>query len=106
MATSGIETILNIGIETIYKHNQTLLDILLKTAQENALDIVSPENPLHRGWTLILNFSEPEKAKKILKKHHIMVESFHTHGLRFSPHIYNTHDEINRMSDVLKQLAV
>ena len=105
LASSGIETIVDIGVDTIHKHNQMLLDILLNTAEEYDLNVLSPKNPLYRGGTFVIKFLDPEKAIRQFKKHHIMVDSLHQFGMRFSPHIYNTKDEINAMTQVLKQLA-
>lgn len=83
LANSGIETILNIGINTIYKHNQILL---LNSAQEYALNVLSSQDPLYCRGTFVIKFSEPEKAIKFFKKHHIMVDSLYKFGMRY--HIF------------------
>ena len=105
LASSGIETILDIGVNTIHKHNQALLDILLNVAEEYGLNVLSPQNPQYRGGTFVIKFTDHEKAMSLFKKHNIMVDSLHHFGMRFSPHIYNTRDEISVMAQVLKQLS-
>ena len=105
LASSGIETICNIGINTIYKHNQALIDLLINSAEEYNLNILSPKNPQYRGGTFVIKFPDPEKAINLFKKHQIKVDALHKFGMRFSPHIYNTKAEINQMTQVLKKLA-
>ncbi len=105
LASSGIETLVDIGINTIYKHNQELLNRLLNGANEYNLNVLSPQNSSHRGGTLVIRFPEFDKAVSLFKEHHIKVDTLHPYGMRFSPHIYNTKDEIDKMILVLKQLA-
>ena len=105
LATSGIQTITDIGIHKIYKHNQALIETLLHVAEEQTLNVLTPMNPTHRGGTFVIKFADPEKVINLFNKHHIMVDSMHHFGMRFSPHIYNTKDEINTMVDVLKMVT-
>lgn len=105
LASSGIETIVELGINAIYQHNQVLLDILLHVAEEYSLNVLSPRSSLYHGGTFVIKFLDPDKAIRLFKEANIMVDELHKFGMRFSPHIYNTKDEIDVMIEVLKRLA-
>ena len=94
IANASIEKIIDIGVENIYHHNQALIHILLNAAKEYELPISSSASPLNRAGTLVLQFKNNIKAVQNLEKQNIMVDERPRFGVRFSPHIYNTEDEM------------
>ncbi len=79
IATHSIETLLEIGIEKIAAHNRLLTDLLIDQFQ------ITP--PLQRGGTVCI--PPPAPAGIYSDKR--------AHGIRLSPHIYNSVEEIEAL---------
>lgn len=105
LANSSINKIIELGISTIYKHNQKLLDVLIHTAINNGLLVTSNTHYDHRGGTLVIQFNDQQKAIHYFEKKNIMVDERPRFGVRFSPHIYNTDGDIEAVSNILKKLS-
>lgn len=99
VATNSIRTILNIGVDTIYQHNQKMLESIIENVPSDA--IVSPIKRESRGGTLVLKLDVFKQARDKLKKARIMHDE-RIFGARFSPHIYNDGEEVNTLLSCLK----
>jgi len=104
-AKAGIDQLCDIGIEKIYAHNLKLTSQLIDTALRLGLNVASSKNPEHCGGTVVIDFANREKAMTNFKQVGIHVDQRPKFGLRFSPHIYNTQEEIARVSDILADLV-
>ena len=94
----SIEYLNAIGIERIQSHNQRLADQLVAGLQGLGVEITSP---LDESRTAIVTARfENEGVAEVLKNAGISVS---TRGniIRFSPHLYNSSDDINRTIDIL-----
>lgn len=92
LAASSIQTMREIGIEKIRKHNIAMSDMLLNAVAEHA--IVSPRKSLHRGGTIVLNFGDQQaEIEQQLTQAKVRFDARAT-GIRLSPHIYNTAQEM------------
>lgn len=105
IAAAGIETISAIGVETIRAHNLMLLDKLRAAALALGLTVNTHPDPAQHGGTLALDFPDRRRALEQLSAQGIRVDSRPRYGLRFSPHIYNTADEIEYVTEVLRQVS-
>ena len=96
VATNSINLIHKIGVPQILEHNQALSQILLENLPSNC-DLITPKEPALRGGTVVLNFGEnQEEVANQLKSANVYVDG-RSAGLRFSPHIYNTADEMEQV---------
>jgi selenocysteine lyase/cysteine desulfurase len=105
IATAGIEAILGIGVDAVRAHNLVLCTRLLETAQELNLVVNSPLDHRERGGTVVLDFLDRAGAVAALAAAGIHVDARPRYGLRFSPHIYNTVEEIEYVSETLRAVA-
>ncbi len=95
IATCGIELLDDIGIERIRRHNQQLAQQLIDAIDDQY--IVSPLDASQRSGTLIVNFGEQQPAiEKQFQQAGIHCDS-RSSGMRLSPHIYNSSDEMQRV---------
>ena len=63
--------------------------------------IVSPKNEHQRSGTMIINFKEhQEKIITALKANNILFDA-RAFGIRLSPHIYNTKEEMEKVADII-----
>jgi len=101
-ATVGINEILNCGIEKIQRHNQRLTQKIITFALEMEIIVETPLSAEHRGGTLSIRLPEQQKAESILRKNNIYFDIRDNNLFRFSPHLYNDDNDINRLCEVIK----
>ncbi len=101
VATAGIETLTGIGVEKIRLHNQRLVQRLLDAAHAHGLPVATPMNPQQRGGTAIIAFPDPSATVARLQSEKIRCDFRPGFGVRFSPHIYNTEEEIDAVISVM-----
>ncbi|MFT4826014.1 MAG: selenocysteine lyase/cysteine desulfurase [Halioglobus sp.] len=101
LAASSIRTMQEIGIEEIRAHNVALTEKLLNEVSENS--VVSPRKSSHRGGTIVLNFGDQQSAiEQQLTLAKVRFDARAT-GIRLSPHIYNTAQEMDVLLDCFAQ---
>lgn len=103
LAASSLKVMQEIGIERIREHNVVLTEMLLAAAPTDAA--VSPADASHRGGTIVLNFGDRQTAIiEKLTQSKIRFDARAT-GIRLSPHIYNTAEEMDVLIDCFAQDA-
>ena len=100
LATNSIKWLTDFGIENIREHNQKLTSLLADSI--NKKNIISPLDCSERGGTLVVKFPEHEKVSEALERANVRFDS-REEGIRLSPHIYTTADEINQIASVLNK---
>ncbi|MEP5766082.1 MAG: aminotransferase class V-fold PLP-dependent enzyme [Halieaceae bacterium] len=99
LAANSIELMLKIGVETIRAHNLALTDALLQAVATD--HVVNPHPAEGRGGTLVLALGESQaRFVEKLQAAEVAFDS-RSSGLRLSPHIYNTAEQISRVIDCL-----
>ncbi|NNC99648.1 MAG: aminotransferase class V-fold PLP-dependent enzyme [Gammaproteobacteria bacterium] len=98
IATNSIQTMLDIGIQTIRDHNKYLNNMIVER-MDPAVQ-VSPEDPELKGGTTVLKFAHQRKIETALSSANVQFDSREL-GIRLSPHIYNTAAEIEVVIDCL-----
>ncbi len=101
----AIDYLVDIGIDNIFAHNLQLADGLLATLNEVGAEIISPQNAAER--TSIVSARFPGKVSrdivKALGEANIVV-SPRRDFVRFSPHLYNSSNDIERTVIELKKI--
>lgn len=98
VATNGINTLLDIGIAQIRQHNQSMIQRLVASLPEQV--VVSPTQSDHRGGTLVLKFQQQNAVVEALHRAAVKFD-VRTLGMRLSPHIYTSSEEIDRVMDII-----
>ncbi|MFQ6113364.1 MAG: aminotransferase class V-fold PLP-dependent enzyme [bacterium] len=100
---ASLNFILNIGVEKICAHCNSLLDYLIKNFRSHKFKIISSLEKSHRSNVLSISAQSPQDtaaAYRRLKEAKVYV-SLRENGLRISPHLYNTEEDIDRLLDLL-----
>lgn len=99
-AANSIALLNDIGIETVRQHNMALTQSLADAVDPAWL--VSPALPQSRGGTLVLNPGDALQAAVCtrLRRAAVLFDERPT-GIRLSPHIYNTEEELAIVRDCL-----
>lgn len=95
IAANSLDFINSVGIGTIFIHNLQLSQKIIDCIDPGYL--VSPASPVQRGGTLILNFGKRHnEIKNRLQRNKVYFDS-QKHGIRVSPHLYNTEEQIDQL---------
>jgi cysteine desulfurase/selenocysteine lyase len=101
--TASIEMLTRVGIDEIAKHNDALVDRLVTGVDQERFELVSPIGRPQRS-TLVL--ARPWDGSRADKVHEALVGNgvyvaLRGDKIRFSPHLYNTEDDIDRALELL-----
>jgi selenocysteine lyase/cysteine desulfurase len=95
VASHSINYFANLGIEKVREHNVMLSQQILDNLDKKF--IVSPLETHKRSGTMILNFGEKQQdVVNLLKSNGILFDVRHL-GMRLSPHIYNTTEDMTKV---------
>ncbi|GIU38050.1 class V aminotransferase [Shewanella colwelliana] len=99
IAANSIHYFAQLGCDRVHQHNQHLIGIVTEQA---ASVLVSPNTQSKRSGTLILQFSSREdEVIAALAEANISVDA-RSQGIRISPHVYNTEQDIAQLLQVIK----
>ena len=97
----ALKILLNVGIENIEKRILKLTDHLIESVKSLGLKLQTPEEPQYRSGIVNFKIDKPKEVAESLNRKGIIV-SARAHGLRVSPHFYNTEEEIDKFMEEIK----
>jgi len=100
-ATEALKMVLNFGIENIQKRILKLTDHLIESVKSLGFKLQTPEEPQCRSGVVNFKIDKPKETAESLNRKGIIV-SARAHGLRVSPHFYNTEEEIDKFMEEIK----
>jgi cysteine desulfurase/selenocysteine lyase len=103
-ATEALKMLLDIGIEKIEKRILKLTDHLIEAVEDLGLELQTPEEPQFRSGIVNFKIDKPQEVAEKLNNKGIVV-SARAHGIRVSPHFYNTEEEIDELMREIKQFG-
>jgi selenocysteine lyase/cysteine desulfurase len=103
---TSIEYLLNQGIAQIADHNNQLVSHLIEGLDRRKYNLISPEAGASRSTLVVISHKEPEQNAAIHKK--LLDEGIYCASrsgrLRFSPHLYNTKNDIDAALTILNSV--
>lgn len=99
-ATAGIELLLGIGIERVQQHNENLRDILTEGIASGSL--ISPPEHHRAGATAVLHCGERQQELVAGLRAAGVAFDQRPMGIRLSPHLYNSAEEMAVVSNCLR----
>lgn len=105
VATEGLRLIEEIGIDRIRAHSLALTRRIAEAASAGGLAVNTPLLDERRGGTMAVGFPDNEAAVALLGARRVQVDFRPRFGVRFSPHIYNTMEEIEQVCALFPDLA-
>lgn len=100
VAANSIKMINQFGVSKVQEHNQKLINMLSASIDPDAIN--SPYEDEPRGGTLVVNPKNRSAIEKSLDEIGVQYDA-RALGLRFSPHIYNTKEEIELLVQCFEQ---
>jgi selenocysteine lyase/cysteine desulfurase len=104
--TASVDYLLSQGIAEIQKHNDRLVEQLIKGLDAKNFAVLSPADPKDRTAIVIISHRHADRNPalfEVLKRERIDI-SLREGNLRFSPHLYNTPVEIDYAVSMLNRL--
>lgn len=99
---ASLELLLDVGIEAIATHLAALAEPLLQLAQARGFEVVSPRPPA----SSITCLRVPDAARVHAELRNAgVICSLREGSLRFSPHLYNTMDDVERAAEAVGRLV-
>ena len=109
-ARPGIKIIQEVGVEKIRQKSKRQTARLIDFADQHGWRVNTPRDPEQRGGTVSIDLPDAQQVSRELLARDILVDWRPKAGIRFSPHFYNTDDEIDAamaaLTEILKARAV
>lgn len=109
-ALPGLKIIREIGVERIRQKSEKMTARLVELADLRGWKVNAPRNPELRGGTVAIDMPNSQEVCQELLKRDVLVDFRPKAGVRFSPHFYNTMEEIDRaietVDEILSQMGV
>lgn len=100
-ARESMKLLLDFGMENVKKRIFKLTDHLIGSVKDLGLKLQTPEEEQCRSGIVNFKIDKPQEMEKKLNKKGIIV-SARNHGIRVSPHFYNTEEEIDKLVKEVK----
>ncbi len=95
-ANEALKMLLDLGIDNIERRVLKLTDYLIEALKNQGLALQTPEDRQHRSRIVNYKIKNPQETIEKLNSKGITV-SARAHGVRASPHFYNTEEEIDSL---------
>ena len=90
---ASLELFFDIGLEQVARHVASLTDEIIRWTTAAGVRSLTPSDPKRRGGVICVKPNNAEKLSEKLKANGV-VHSYREGGIRLSPHVYNTIDEV------------
>jgi len=109
-AIPGLKIIREAGVERIREKSKRLTARIIDLADQRGWKVNAPRNAEQRGGTVAIDMPNAEAVCRELLKRDVLVDFRPRAGVRFSPHFYNTLEEIERalstVDEILSDMGV
>ena len=91
----GLQIITEVGVEKIREKSKRQTARLIELADHHGWRVNSPRDPAQRGGTISIDMPDSQAVSRELLAREILVDWRPKAGVRFSPHFYNTDEEVD-----------
>jgi len=109
-AMPGLKIIREAGIERIREKSKRMTARLIELADQRRWRVNAPRDPEQRGGTVAIDMPNAKEVCQELLRRDVLVDYRPRAGVRFSPHFYNTMEEIDRaiatVDEILSSMGV
>lgn len=109
-ARPGLKIVREAGVERIREKSKKMTARLIELADLRGWKVNAPRDPERRGGTVAINMPNSKEVCAELLRRDVLVDWRPNAGVRFSPHFYNTMEEIDRaiatVDEILTSMGV
>jgi kynureninase len=95
-AMPGLKIIREAGVARIREKSKKMTARLIELADKRGWPVNAPRNAEQRGGTVAIDMPNAKEVCQELLRRDVLVDFRPRAGVRFSPHFYNTLEEIDR----------
>jgi kynureninase len=109
-AMPGLKIIREAGVDRIREKSKKMTARLIELADQRGWKVNAPRDPERRGGTVAIDMPHAYEVCREMLKRDVLVDFRPKAGVRFSPHFYNTMEEIDRaistVDEILSKMGV
>jgi len=109
-ALPGLKIIREAGVDKIRAKSKKMTARLIELADQRGWKVNAPRDPERRGGTVAIDMPNSHEVSQELLRRDVLVDWRPRAGVRFSPHFYNTMEEIDRaiqtVDEILSKMGV
>lgn len=109
-ALPGLKIIREAGVDRIREKSKKMTARLVELADQRGWKVNAPRDSERRGGTVAIDMRNAQEVCQELLKRDVLVDFRPKAGVRFSPHFYNTMEEIDRavqtVDKILSEMGV
>ena len=91
----GLQIITEVGVEKIREKSKRQTARLIELADHHGWRVNTPRDPEQRGGTVSIDMPDAQAVSRELLAREVLVDYRPKAGVRFSPHFYNTDEEVD-----------
>jgi kynureninase len=103
-ALPGLKIIREIGVQRIRQKSMQMTARLIELADQRGWQVNAPRDPERRGGTVAIDMPYSREVCQELLKRNVLVDFRPKAGTRFSPHFYNSMEEIDRAIQTVDEI--
>jgi len=103
-ARPGLKIICEIGVERIREKSRKMTARLIELADQRGWKVNAPRIAEQRGGTVVIDMPNSKDVCQELLRRDVLVDWRPKAGVRFSPHFYNTMEEIDRAIQAVDEI--
>src|SRR5437899_4803282 len=103
-ALPGLKIIREAGVKSIREKSKKMTARLIQLAGQRGWRVNAPRDPERRGGTVAIDMPNSQEVCKELLQRDVLVDWRPNAGVRFSPHFYNTLEEIDRAAETVDEI--
>ena len=96
-ALAGLDLLLDVGIDRVRARSQELTTRLLRQVDARGYRTVAPRDPARLGGTVAIDVPDALAVARTLNARDFVVDYRPGAGIRVSPHVYNTAEEVDAL---------
>jgi kynureninase len=105
-AMPGLKIIREAGVARIREKSKKMTARLIELADKRGWRVNAPRDPELRGGTVAIDMPNAKEVCQKLLRRDVLVDYRPKAGVRFSPHFYNTMEEIDRAIQTVDEVLV
>src|SRR6266853_1696122 len=105
-AMPGLKIIREAGVECIREKSKKMTARLIELADQRRWRVNAPRDPEQRGGTVAIDMPNSKDVCQELLRREVLVDFRPKAGVRFSPHFYNTMEEVDRAIGMVDEILI
>ena len=103
-ARPGVKIIAEVGVDKIREKSKRQTALLIEMAEQHGWHVNTPRDPERRGGTVSIDMPNAPQVCAELLKRDVLVDYRPQAGVRFSPHFYNSDEELTKAIGVVEEI--